>query len=358
MVELKTQDHEAGQTAGNGEPSSPHPTGWTSSLTLGSHTNEFFLDRGFASDDCLSLRSHPAVMTAQVTGDASDLAVALEGRLARFTGHEACTLWPNVTAAMDAAMRSAVGANDHVVLDALVAEPLHAAARAITSSVHTVEHLSHDAVVKHIESLRSQSPDARILVATQTLFDADGCVPDLPALSVVCRTHGATLLVVAGRDFGSVGLLGRGYLELAGLVGAPDILVGSLTDNLASRGGYYVASNLPELIEALRGQGPSEPMSAPEIATALAALDIIESREGAELRSVLMGNVIYLRQALDRAGFPVPGRHNPRVLLRLETGEIYQIRMTVRAGRDDIDRLVALAVKIRDARGSSVLAAE
>ncbi len=357
MVEFKAQDHEAGRTAGNGEPSSTHQAEWTSSQTLGGRTNEFYLDRSFASDDCLSLRNHPAVMTAQVTGDTSDLAVTLEDRLARFTGHAACTLWPNVAAAMDAAMRSAVGANDHVVLDALVAEPLHAAARTITSSVHTVEHLSHDAVVKHIETLRSQTPDARILVATQTLFDADDCVPDLPALALACRTHGATLLVAAGRDFGSVGLLGRGYLELAGLVGAPDILVGSLADNLASRGGY-VASNIPELIGALRGQGPSDPMSAPEIATALAALDIVESREGAELRSVLMGNVIYLRQALDRAGFTVPGRHNPRILLRLETGEIHQIRMTVRAGRDDIDRLVALAVKIRDARGSSVLAAE
>jgi glycine C-acetyltransferase len=305
-----------------------------------------FRGHNFASQDYLSLASHPKLMKAAISaietyglhsaGSAAlmgntALSVALEKKLADFLGFQDVIVFPIGWAAGYGAVKTLVKPQDHVVIDILAHACLQEAARDATDNVHVHAHLNPRAVESRLARIRREDETSGILVVTETLFSMDSDVPDILALQEICKRFNATLLVDCAHDLGALGATGRGKLEDFGLVGKVDVLVGAFSKSFASMGGF-VAVNNKGFRFGLRGQcGPStftNAMSPVQAATILAAIDLIESDEGRERRERLLHNSLRLRAGLEEAGFEVLGK--PSAVVPMLIGDILLARLMTR----------------------------
>jgi glycine C-acetyltransferase len=300
----------------------------------------------FGSQEYLGLASHPAVQAAakraideygvHSAGSAAlmgntTLSRALEERLAAFLGYRDCTVFPTGWGAGYGAIKTLVRTSDHIVIDVLAHACLQEGARNATPNVHTFPHLSNEGVRRRLQRIRNADPDAGVLVVTETVFSMDSDVPDFAGLQNICREYDATLMVDVAHDLGAIGVRGGGYLEVQGMIGEPDILMGSFSKSFASNGGF-VACNNPGLKLALRYScGPltfTNALSPVQCSIVLQCLDIMESDEGAQRRARLMDNIIYMREALQLAGFNLLGE--PSAIIPVILGDNATSRLTTR----------------------------
>lgn len=329
------------------DPYQKYSTTRVSNFIEGAHRDGTpFRGHNFASQDYLSLASHPDLMKAAIAaietyglhsaGSAAlmgntALSVALEKRLADFVGYDDVVVFPIGWAAGYGAVKTLVKPHDHVVIDILAHACLQEAARDATENVHVHSHMNVKAVDSRLARIRREDETCGILVVTETLFSMDSDVPDIAALQDVCRRHNATLLVDCAHDLGSLGATGRGKLEDFDLVGKVDVLVGAFSKSFASMGGF-VATNNKGFRFGLRGQcGPStftNAMSPVQAATVLAALDLVEGEEGKARRERLMHNSLRLRAGLEEAGFEVLGK--PSAVVPMLIGDILLARLMTR----------------------------
>lgn len=348
----------------------------------------------FASQDYLSLSSHPAILDAAQSAAGSfgvhsagstalmgltTLTLGLESRMARFLQLTDATVFPTGWGAGYGAIRTLVRPGDHVLLDLLAHACLHEAAEASTPNVHRFPHLSTDGVARRLKRVRAEDPSAGILVVTEGMFSMDSDTPDIAALQDLCRTYGATLFVDVAHDLGAIGPGGTGALGEQGLLGEVDVVMGSFSKTFASNGGF-VATNNTALKLALRfACGPqtfTNAISPVQAATVLCALDIVDGPEGENRRAALMRNAVRLRNGLEAAGFEVLGRAGPivpvkvganraaRLMTRgaLASGAMVNLieypavakhacrwRLQVMADHtdDDIDQFLAICAKLR-----------
>lgn len=333
------------------DPYQKYSTTRVSNFIEGAHRDGTpFRGHNFASQDYLSLASHPDLMKAAIkaietyglhsAGSAAlmgntALSVALEKRLASFLGYEDVIVFPIGWAAGYGAVKTLVKPHDHVVIDILAHACLQEAAHDATDNVHVHSHLNTRAVESRLARIRRDDENCGILVITETLFSMDSDIPDIPALQEICDRHNATLLVDCAHDLGSLGATGRGILEDFDMVGKVDILVGAFSKSFASMGGF-VAVNNKGFRFGLRGQcGPStftNAMSPIQAATVLAALDLVEGEEGKQRRERLMHNSLRLRAGLEEAGFEVLGK--PSAVVPMLIGEILLARLMTRYAVD------------------------
>ena len=321
----------------------------------------------FASQDYLSLASHPSIVrsaaeaaerfgihsagSAALMGNTS-LSVALEERLARFLGYEICTLFPIGWAAGYGIIKTLVRESDHVVIDILAHACLQEGARAATANVSRFPHLSTGAVEKRLKRIRDSDPRAGILVVTETLFSMDSDIPDIVALQALCRRYDATLLVDCAHDLGALGERGLGVLHAQGMVGKVDILMGSFSKTFASPGGFVACNDLG-LKFALRSScGPStftNAMTPIQAAVIDAALSIIDSQEGNERRARLLANTRLLRDGLSAEGFTVMGQPSAIVPVVLGNASISRLMTKYAAEQGGIVNLVEFPAVARNA---------
>ena len=305
-----------------------------------------FKGHNFASQDYLSLASHPDLVKAAIraietyglhsAGSAAlmgntALSVELERRLSSFLGYDDVVVFPIGWAAGYGAVKTLVKPQDHVVIDILAHACLQEAAHDATDNVHLHSHMNVRAVESRLARIRREDQTCGILVVTETLFSMDSDFPDVAAMQAVCNQYNATLLVDCAHDLGALGVNGRGKLEDFDLVGKVDILVGAFSKSFASMGGF-VATNNKGFRFGLRGQcGPStftNAMSPVQAATILAALDIVEGDEGRERRDRLMRNSLRLRAGLEEAGFEVLGK--PSAVVPMLIGDVLLARLMTR----------------------------
>ncbi len=283
----------------------------------------------FASQDYLSLASHPKIKEAAKTaadhygvhsagspalmGNTTP-SIKLEKELAAFVGMRECIVFPTGWAAAYGAIRGLIHADDHVVIDQLAHASLMEGAKAATKNVHVFPHLSLRGLERSLKRVRLANPNAGVLVVTESLFSMDSDSPDLVAHQELARKHEAFLLVDAAHDLGCLGPTGRGHLEIQGLLGKIDLLMGSFSKTFASNGGF-VASNHPAMKLALRyGSCPqtfSNAISPIQACVVLEALNIVRSEEGQRRRVQMLDNAIRLRHELGASGFEVMGEASP-----------------------------------------------
>jgi glycine C-acetyltransferase len=305
----------------------------------------------FASQDYLSLNTHPSIREAGVTalnrhgaqsggplmhqGGSTPVSV-LEARLAEFLGCQEVALFSSGWNAGYGAIRALVRETDHVVIDVRVSAGLREGAACATRHVHRVPHLSREDIAACLRNIRETHPWSGVLVVTESLFAMEATVPDLRALQELCRAHGATLMVDVSHDLGAIGLDGTGFLGMAGLIGAVDLVTGSLAKCFAAAGGF-VASSFPGVRLALNHfaapLAASCAMSPVQAEIALAALDIITSEDGVARRARLMGNAWRLRERLKELGFQPMGRASAIVPVPL--GSVAMGRLMTRAALAD-----------------------
>lgn len=291
----------------------------------------------FASQDYLSLASHPVLISAAIKA-ASDLGVhsagsaalmgitsvaqELEHALEDYLRYREVTLFPTGWTAGFGIVKMLARPGDHILIDVLAHACLQEGAQASGAKTHRFPHLSYDGVKRRLESIRRTEPNSGILVVTETLFSMDSDTPDLASLQALCSSHNATLLVDCAHDLGCMGQEGLGILSMQDMVGKVDVLIGTFSKTFASIGGF-VATQHPGFRTALRACcGPqtfTNAMTPLQASVVLAALELVRGPEGTARRERMMTNVLHLREALGREKFKVLG--NPSAIVPVIVGD-------------------------------------
>ena len=317
------------------------------SSTVLTRGQERLVGVNFASQDYLSLSSHPAIRAAAIEAvgrwgvhgsgspaqqGGSAPVTTLEERFAELLCCREVTTFPTGWAAGYGVVRALVRNNDHIVIDALAHTCLQDGSVNATRNVHRVPNCSHAAVEQRLAKIRECDPRAGILVITESLFSLNSTVPDLRALQEKCRAYQATLLVDVSHDLGAMGDGGLGFLGEQGMLGEIDLVMGSLATTFVSNGGF-IASSAPGIKQALRSFADpllySNALSPVQASIVNAALDVVRSREGAERRRRLIRNASRLRDALAARAFRVLGQ--PSVIVPVWLGGIAEARLMTRA---------------------------
>jgi len=289
----------------------------------------------FSSQEYLSLAKHPKVCAAAqeamdrygvhsagstaLAGNVEE-AVALEAELGELLKTPEVLLFPTGWAAGFGAIKGLVRETDHIVIDQLAHNCLHEGARAATPNIHLHRHLDADHVERLLKRVRHRDPHNGILLVTEGCFSMDADSPDIARLQALAHEYGALLMVDVAHDLGCLGPNGGGQLELQGMLGKVDLVMGSFSKTFASNGGF-VASHDPAIKEYLRFYAApntfSNALSPVQVAIIRACVAIVRSEEGVERRGRLMRAVLSLRSALTEQGVTVLGHPSPIVPVML-----------------------------------------
>jgi 7-keto-8-aminopelargonate synthetase-like enzyme len=296
---------------------------------------ELFEGVNFASQDYLSLSSHPAVLEVAVetmrefgvhsagspalVGNTS-LSLTLERKIAAFLKTEHVALFPTGWAAGYGVIKGLVRPNDHIVMDFLSHACLQEGAQAATKNIHFFRHNNVEMARETLAKIRATDKENGILVVTEGLFSMDSDTPDLKALQDVAHEYDAILVVDVAHDLGSLGEDGRGHIGIQNMVGEIDVVMGSFSKTFASNGGF-VAVRDRAVREYLRYYSSpntfSNAMSPAQAAIVGKCFDIVGSEEGAMLRKKLMTNITTLRDLLHSCSFEVYGDPSPIVCVKM-----------------------------------------
>jgi 8-amino-7-oxononanoate synthase len=265
----------------------------------------------FASNDYLGLARHPEIEDALVEGvrkfgagsAASRLVCGtlpphrlLEEALAAAKQSEAALVFSSGFATSLGVIPAVVGKADFVVLDKLSHACLIDAARLSGATLRIFPHNDPGKLGRLLDSIRSKSPQARILVATESVFSMDGDLCPLREILETIETHDAMLLLDEAHGFGVLGGHGMGLAEREGLQRRVTFQMGTLSKAAGLAGGYVAASR--EWIDLLTNRARSFIYSTappPALAhAALASLRLIRSETGHALREKLRQNIALL----------------------------------------------------------------
>ncbi len=335
------------------EPYSKHTSGAIKNRSVAfDRAGRRFEGPNFASQDYLSLAGHPAIKAAAIkavnecgvhsAGSAAlmgltEQTIALEQRIAHWLGYAEATVFPTGWGAGYGIIKTLVRATDHVVIDMLAHACLMEGARAATNNVHSFPHLSAEGLEKKLARIRAENPEVGILVVTESMFSMDADTPDLRQAAKIAHKYHATIMVDCAHDLGCLGADGRGHLGAQAALQDMDVVMGSFSKTFASNGGF-VASNHPALKIALRYMcGPltfTNALSPVQAAVVIAALDLVQSPEGASRRDQLLDNIRYLRAQLIEMDFEVLGQPSPIVPVVLGNAALSRLtcRFTLEGG--------------------------
>jgi len=287
----------------------------------------------FASQDYLSLASHPEVLAAAMAALAecgphsagsavllgnSRYSGALEGVLGELLRCRHVVLFPTGWGAAFGAVTALVHGADHVLIDQLAHASLRQGAMAATRNVTPFRHLDCDHVRELLAGIRAADSQGAILVVTEGLFSMDADSPDLPLLQYLCHEYGATLLVDVAHDLGAMGPGGGGVIGAQGMLGKIDLVMGAFSKTFASNGGFVACGSACVRRQLQLFAGPhmfSNALSPVQAATILACLRIVAGQEGETLRAALMRNAVELRALLKQEGMRCIGAPSPIVPL-------------------------------------------
>jgi glycine C-acetyltransferase len=273
------------------------------------------------SNDYLGLSGHPAVKEAAIraverygTGSGASRLVCgnmephreLEGRIAAFKGTEAALLFNSGYGANTGIIPAIVGRGDVVFSDRLN----HASIvdGALLSRARLVRY-PHNDVTALARVMAETETTGRRLIVTDGVFSMDGDLARLAELVALKGEFGALLMVDDAHGTGVLGERGRGSAELCRVMAEIDIHMGTFGKALGSFGAYGAASR--EIVDYLVNRARSFIFSTalpPAVASAsIAALDLVDSEEGIELRKRVTDNSAFFRSTLRACGFNTMG---------------------------------------------------
>jgi 7-keto-8-aminopelargonate synthetase-like enzyme len=153
-------------------------------------------------------------------------------------------------------------------------------------------------------------PQATKLVVVDGVYSMGGDIAPLPNLLEICRKHNARLLV---DDAHSVGVLagGRGTAAHFGVTDEVDLITGTFSKSFASIGGFVAGDDqvIHYIQHFARSLIFSAALPAPNVATVLAALDIIENEP--EHVEKLWDNTNHMKKELKLLGFEIGDSATP-----------------------------------------------
>ena len=265
----------------------------------------------FASNDYLGLARHPQIENAFIegvkqfgAGSAASRLVAgtlpphqqLETAIAEAKQSEAALTFSSGFATSLGIIPAIVGKDDFIILDKLSHACLVDAARLSGATLRVFPHNDLNKLGKLLTGIREKSANARILVATESVFSMDGDLCPLRAIVELCEAKDALLLLDEAHGFGVLGEHGMGLAEQEGLQSRIAFQMGTLSKAAGLSGGYIATSR--EWADLLINRARSFIYSTappPALAhAALASLELIRSAEGAALRKTLQQHIATL----------------------------------------------------------------
>lgn len=129
-----------------------------------------------------------------------------------------------------------------------------------------------------LENRLQQVPNGSAkLVIADAVFSMDGDIIDLPKLAALCQKYNAWLMIDEAHSTGVLGKTGRGIEEHFDMVGAVDILMGTLSKTIPSVGGYVAVNQdiATYLRHASRGYIFSAALPPAQVAAANEAFKVI-----------------------------------------------------------------------------------
>lgn len=271
------------------------------------------------SNNYLGLAEHPALAAASIAaiqqfGTSSgasrlvsgtmELHERLEHAVASFKNSDAALLFNSGYAANSGIIPSLVGRGDVVFSDRLN----HASVvdGILLSGARLVRYPHND--FRQLAVLMEKHAGGRRLIVSDGVFSMDGDIAPLAELVRLKRSHGALLMVDDAHGSGVLGAQGRGSAELLGVGNDVDIRMGTFGKALGSFGAYAaVSAELRDLlINRARSFIFSTSLPPSVLAASLAAVELVQTCEGDELRQQLMANTRFFRNSLADAGFAVP----------------------------------------------------
>jgi glycine C-acetyltransferase len=269
-----------------------------------------------ASNNYLGLTTHPRLREAAleatrkygvgsgavrtISGTMS-IHMQLEERIARFKNVEACVVFQSGFAANSGTVAAILGADDHIVSDALNHASIIDGARLSKAKIHVFPHKDVAAAGKILAEL-SGVPGRKLLI-TDGVFSMDGDIAPLPALVEVAERYGAIMMVDDAHSSGVLGRAGRGTIDHFGLHGHVHVQVGTLSKAIGVLGGYVCGSrNLIDFLYARARPFLFSTSHPPSVAAScLVAFDVLEEEPG--LMENLWNNTRYFKKALLDKGF-------------------------------------------------------
>lgn len=275
-----------------------------------------------ASNDYLGLAHHPALVEAfsRAARDGGAGAMAsrlvtgsrrahsgLEDALAALKGTEAAISFSSGYATSLGVITSMVDREDTVLMDKLSHASLIDGVRLSGARLSTFLHNDMDSLRKKLEHLRSTNSSGGILVVTESVFSMDGDRAPLREIVRLKDEFGALLLVDEAHGFGVLGEHGAGLGEELGVSSGIDFQMGTLSKAAGVSGGYVACSRAwaDVMVNSARSLIYSTAPPPALAAAALAAVEVIRSGEGRELRRHISMLADGLSAALGMPGRPV-----------------------------------------------------
>jgi 8-amino-7-oxononanoate synthase len=258
----------------------------------------------FASNDYLGLSAHPRTIAAAHealdrwgTGSAAARLIVgsrpphdlLERELAAWKDADAAVVFPTGFATNIGVLSTFAGPGTLVLSDELNHASIIDGCRLARAELVVFPHRDVD----HVDKVLRAS-DGRALVVTDTVFSMDGDEAPVDALAEVCRRNDALLVLdeahaVLGPD--------------PRLDGVDAIRVGTLSKTLGALGGFAAAAQpfVDLLVNRARSNIFTTAPTPADMAAARAALAVLRSHEGDQLRARLRENIDRIRR-----GHPSP----------------------------------------------------
>ncbi|MCY3720050.1 MAG: aminotransferase class I/II-fold pyridoxal phosphate-dependent enzyme [Anaerolineaceae bacterium] len=250
-----------------------------------------------------------------------ELHLELDRRLAEFVGKEAAVVFPTGYQTNVGTISAMVGKGDFVIVD----KDDHASIvdGCIMARGEMKRFLHND--VSSLDRVLSRLPaDAGKLVVVDGVYSMMGDLAPLPELVEICKRHGARIMVDDAHGLGVTGG-GRGTSAHFDLTDEVDLIMGTFSKSFASIGGFIAGS--AEAVHYIQHHARSlifsAALPAPNVATVLRALDIMESEQ--QHVTNLWQNADYMREQLKTLGYNTGASNTPIVPVIL--GEDFRVAL-------------------------------
>lgn len=280
----------------------------------------------------LSLSNHPALIDAgdhaarefgtgpgavRFIDGTSIHHVALEARIARFVGRPAARAFNSAYTTILGTAIALTGPDTFWIGDALNHNCIIRAMRIANVPGNRRAIYAHNDLADLERQLAAVPDDVgRVIVIFDGIFSMRGDCAPVGEIVRACEAHasrfrdGVVTMMDDSHGIGAYGQTGRGTEEHCGA--RVDILVGTFGKAFGVNGGFVAGS--PELIEAVRQKADTyiytNPLSAADCASAVAAVDLADSAEGQARLDNLRARTRQFREGLAALGLEsIDGPH-------------------------------------------------
>lgn len=275
------------------------------------------------SNNYLGLANHPALIEASCkattefgTGSGASRLISgsmslhhqLEERLAAFKQTEAALVYNTGYAANNGIIQGLLGPDDTVFSDSLNHASIIDGCRLSGARIQVYPH-NDMAALEEILRRESANRSGRWLIVTDGVFSMDGDMAPLVELVDLKQRYDAWLMVDDAHGGGVLGRSGRGTAEHFSCLEQIDLQMGTFGKAFGSFGAYLAACRevIDTLINRSRSFIFSTSLPPGVLAANLAAIDLVDSQEGARRRAQLDANRQLFSNMLADAGFDLCG---------------------------------------------------